>query len=120
MPHCIIEHAPALDGHRLVRQVFAGALDSALFEPDGSDIKVRAYACEAYCVGADIVGSANTTDATHFIHVTLRLLAGRTAVQKQELAQAVLARLQALPLQNCSVTIEVQDMERGSYLKWLA
>ncbi|CAM4061406.1 5-carboxymethyl-2-hydroxymuconate Delta-isomerase [Kerstersia similis] len=111
MPHCIIEHAAALDGRSLVRQVFAGAMDSALFEPDGSDIKVRAQAYDAYCVGAD---------SAEFIHVTLRLLAGRTDEQKQAFAQAVLAQLQVLPLTHCSVTIEVQDIERRSYLKWLA
>lgn len=111
MPHCIIEHAAGLDGRSLVRQVFDGAMKAALFEPDGSDIKVRAQAYEAYCVGAA---------ATDFVHVTLRLLAGRTAGQKEALAQAVLTQLQALPLEHCSVTIEVQDIEPGSYLKWLA
>lgn len=51
MPHCVIEHSINLDSDLLVEQVFQGALSSGLFEPDGSDIKVRAQGYSSYMTG---------------------------------------------------------------------
>lgn len=47
MPHCVVEHSLNIDSEIIVPQVYMGALESNLFEPDGSDIKVRAisYSC---------------------------------------------------------------------------
>ena len=42
MPHCVVEHSASIDGELILPLVFSGALKSALFEVDGSDIKVRA------------------------------------------------------------------------------
>jgi 5-carboxymethyl-2-hydroxymuconate isomerase len=108
MPHCIIEHARTIDSQRLMRPVHAGALESGLFSPDGADIKVRAIACDHYLTGGR---------QADFVHVTLRILSGRTAAQKQALAAKVLGQLAALGLGECALTVEVVDMDRASYAK---
>ncbi len=51
MPHCIIEHSSNFSGKELVANVFKGTMASNLFEPDGSDIKVRAIVFDDYQVG---------------------------------------------------------------------
>jgi 5-carboxymethyl-2-hydroxymuconate isomerase len=110
MPHCVIECSDRLDSDVLTSKVYLGALASDLFAPDGSDIKVRALAYSSY-----VVGGAKTD----FVHVTVRVLSGRTMLQKVTLSKAIQAKLNELGLVSCSITVEIVDIERTSYLKWL-
>lgn len=111
MPHCIVEHSASLDGELILPLVFSGAMKSALFEADGSDIKVRSIAYQCYLTGQA------TSD---FVHVVLKILSGRTPAQKQMLSRSVLAQLQTLEIPRCSLTVEVVDIERASYSKWVS
>lgn len=111
MPHCVVEHSASIDGELILPLVFSGALKSALFEVDGSDIKVRARSYSSYLTGPK---------KFDFIHVTLKILSGRTLEQKQILTKAVLERLQQLELRDCSISVEAVDIERASYSKILS
>ncbi|MEN3159738.1 5-carboxymethyl-2-hydroxymuconate Delta-isomerase [Alkalimonas sp. NCh-2] len=108
MPHCIVEHSASLDSELILPLVFSGALKSELFETDGSDIKVRAITYYSYVTGPE---------KADFVHVVVKILSGRTLEQKQLLSKSVLAQLQKLELQTCSLTVEVVDIERASYAK---
>jgi len=108
VPHCIIEHSENINSNTLAPLVFSGALKSELFEADGSDIKVRAITYSSYQTGAH---------KSDFIHVTLKILAGRTCEQKIKLSQLVLDTLESVGLFNCTITIEVVDIDRSSYSK---
>lgn len=108
MPHCIIEHSASLDAKLLLPLVFSSVKNSQLFEPDGSDIKVRAMAYQHYLVGQS---------QADFIHVVLRILSGRTTEQKQHLSALVQEALAELKLAPCSITVEVVDIDRDSYAK---
>lgn len=108
MPHCIVEHSASLNSELILPLVFSGAMESELFEIDGSDIKVRAIIYHSYLTGPE---------KTDFIHVTLKILLGRTVEQKQVLSKSVLSQLQKLELKSCSLTVEVMDIERASYSK---
>ena len=108
MPHCIIEHSANIDGETLVYSVYKGALESNLFEPEGSDIKVRAVPYSNFKTGnVDI----------HFVHVTLKILSGRSVTQKTDLTHLVLKQLTTLKITNCSISVEVADIDRASYAK---
>lgn len=111
MPHCIIEHSPSFYGESLNQGVYLGALQSKLFAEDGSDIKVRSMAYDHYQTGEN---------AQDFVHVTVKILSGRTAEDKQRLSQLVMKQLQALSITNASLTVEVVDMDRGCYSKYIA
>ena len=108
MPHCIIEHSASIDSDLLVPLVFAAALKSELFAADGSDIKVRSTAYTSYQIG---------NDKSDFAHIVLKILSGRTNEQKLQLSQRVLAHLETAKLTNCSITVEVVDMDSASYSK---
>jgi len=108
VPHCIVEHSESLNSELILPLVFLGAMESELFEIDGSDIKVRAIVYHSYLTGLE---------KSDFIHVTLKILSGRTVEQKQVLSKSVLVQLQRLELKNCSLTVEVMDIERVSYSK---
>ncbi|MEZ8720969.1 5-carboxymethyl-2-hydroxymuconate Delta-isomerase [Vibrio pomeroyi] len=108
MPHCIIEHSSTIKPDQLNNKVFLGALNSGLFEADGRDIKVRSVAYEHYQTG---------TTKEDFIHVTLRILSGRSDANKATLSNTVMTQLESLSLVDASITIEVVDMDRSSYSK---
>ena len=55
-----------------------------------------------------------------FVHVEMKILSGRNQAQKQSLSQLVLNRLQQLSLSECSITVEIIDMDRDSYAKAVA
>lgn len=108
MPHCIIEHSSPIEPADLTQKVFQGALESNLFEPDGSDIKVRSIVYEHYQTGSN---------KENFIHVTLRILSGRSEQDKHLLSNSVMSKLQSIPLVAASLTVEIVDMDRNSYSK---
>ncbi|MGF1849148.1 5-carboxymethyl-2-hydroxymuconate Delta-isomerase [Vibrio lentus] len=108
MPHCIIEHSSSIKSDELNNKVFLGALNSGLFEADGRDIKVRSIDYQNYQTG---------TTKADFIHVTLRILSGRSDENKATLSNTVMMQLESLSLVDASITIEVVDMDRNSYSK---
>lgn len=110
MPHCIVEYAKNLENHlyptELVNTVYSGALKSQLFNAD--DIKVRASAYDHFTSGIR---------KQDFIHVTLKILSGRTPEQRTHLSQTVLSELALLPFASISMTVEVIDIDKSSYSK---
>lgn len=108
MPHCIIEYSKDLDmdPNTLVKVVHAGATQSELF--DATAIKTRAIAYEHF-----LVGEGNRS----FVHVSAKMLSGRTNEQKNHLSRILFSQLQALELQNCTLTVEVIDLDKLSYAK---
>lgn len=110
MPHCIIEYAENISKTvpviQLMDSVYLGALASGLF--GAADIKTRAVSF------SDCRTENKTAD---FIHVTARILSGRTPEQRAILAKLILSELNKLGLTAVSLTIEVVEMERSSYAK---
>lgn len=108
MPHCIIEHSIEVNGDELIPLVHQGAAASELFELNGSDIKVRSIPYSNYKTG--------NTDL-YFVHVTLRILSGRSLDEKSNLSQLILNQLEQAISQKCSISIEVVDIDRETYAK---
>ena len=106
MPHCIVEYARELNASAVLEAVYSGAEQSGLFSP--ADIKLRAQPYKDYFSGAG---------KQRFVHVSARILSGRTLEQRQLLSRHILEALERLNLTNCSLTVEVIEMERDSYAK---
>lgn len=110
MLHIIIEYSRDiidLDAKLLIQTAHQATADSGLFA-DEYEIKSRASAFDHYQVGLT---------REKFIHVIVRLLAGRTDVQKLELTQLILARLVELGLQVENISVETVDIYKASYSK---
>jgi len=114
MPHCIIEHSKELENEiepkLMINAAHQGALGSRLFEE--SHIKSRTQAYEHYKTGAKNL---------RFIHITAKILSGRTIEQKADLSQKILKQFKALVLKkglsNISVTVDVSTIDRDTYSK---
>jgi 5-carboxymethyl-2-hydroxymuconate isomerase len=113
MPHVIIEYArDALatgQSEPLLEAVHNAAMFCGLFE--AGHVKTRAVAIDHYRVG---------TGKHPFIHVQLRIKAGRSAEQKSALSDAILVAVRQLGTLAKVVTVELVDMDPDSYAKYLA
>jgi len=110
MPHLIIEYSADVADQVAIRDIVDaahdGAMSSELF-PE-YDIKTRAIAYRDHRTG-------QTRDS--FVHVTVRLLDGRSDEQKAMLGEAVLGCIEPLLPRVASVGVEIVDMHRASYRK---
>ncbi|MDX2483177.1 MAG: hypothetical protein QNK42_05905 [Pseudodonghicola sp.] len=113
MPHFIIEAAGALDApdDRQAAMTIVANVGAAQTFINRDDIKVRLYPC------ADFLALDGRTS---FLHITVRLLAGRTAEQKETLACALRDALGERFAKVQSISIEICDMDPVSYKKRLA
>jgi 5-carboxymethyl-2-hydroxymuconate isomerase len=113
MPHLIIEFAdePAVAKRiePLVDAVHRAAVETGLF--DESHIRVKAIPVAHYRVAGKV---------DPFLHVQCRIHAGRTEEQKRQLSEGVLAAIREQGLTVKSITVEVVEMDRGSYAKWVS
>ena len=111
MPHCIIEYTPntPIDTRELLQTAHQVMIDSGLFGV--ADIKTRAVLVNDFVLGASSVNEGD------FVHVTVRLLDGRTMAQKQALTSSMVKTLRTrLPEVSC-ITTDIIDMVRDSYAK---
>jgi 5-carboxymethyl-2-hydroxymuconate isomerase len=109
LPHCIIEHSENFKERidAIINSVHIGTFNSGLF--DEEDIKTRAVSYENFQTG---------TSKKPFIHVTSKILYGRNNEQKSKLSNAILCQLKELKLVSCSLTVEVLNIDKGSYAKF--
>ena len=115
MPHLTLDYSPNLPGFDPAAALAAinqAAVASGLF--DEADIKSRAIACAHFQVGLQPTGRA-------FAHLRAALLAGRSPAQRKELADRLLAALNAtvdrkngLKIQ---LSVETVEIDRASYAK---
>jgi len=110
MPHIVIEYAAPLeqevDIQALVEAAFAGAEASTLFDP--AAIKARAHAVDAYWTGGD---------KQPFVHITVKLLPGRTNAQKKALSASVFDAVAAMLKPDIALSVEVNDLDADVYTK---
>lgn len=106
MPHCIIEYAQGLAPHadRLLDTIQQTVIDSPLFS--AVDVRSRRQAFDGYRLGAD---------NQYFIHVTIKLLRGRSDREKAQLTQQVVDAITNLALGDVLVSCECVDIHTASY-----
>ncbi|WP_299729181.1 5-carboxymethyl-2-hydroxymuconate Delta-isomerase [uncultured Endozoicomonas sp.] len=110
MPHFIIECSRSIEKFtlpdQLMSSVFQSAVQSGLFNE--TDIKVRVQPFDHYLL---------PVKRMDFIHVTARILSGRSEEQKQLLSENVMDALAGFGFKNTLVSVDVEDSNRAVYLK---
>ncbi|MBL8387846.1 MAG: 5-carboxymethyl-2-hydroxymuconate Delta-isomerase [Hydrogenophaga sp.] len=117
MPHIVIEHTANLSRLPFDKILSAVARELANSPEvfDEADLKARVLHVDAFRVGLEDQGRA-------FIHVTVRILAGRSASQKKDFSDRVTrGMLQHMPVIPphlvAHLSVEVVDMDPESYRK---
>ncbi|WP_257276127.1 MULTISPECIES: 5-carboxymethyl-2-hydroxymuconate Delta-isomerase [unclassified Endozoicomonas] len=113
MPHCVIEYSSDIEQNHSIRDLIStvhqSALESRLFKAE--DIKSRAIPCEYF---------QTAQPEQSFVHITVRIMKGRTTTEKKDLSQKVLSAAdQIIPNVNI-LTVEILDIDTDSYSKRLA
>ena len=117
MPHIVIEYTPNLKD--LPFDAMLDAVTRRLAQSpevqDEADLKARVIRAEHFRVGL-------ADNQRGFIHVTLRIMAGRNELAKQDFSQRVAdGMLEHMPEFGNGMTVhlsvEVVDIDRGSYRK---
>jgi len=112
VPHIIVEYQEDLadDLHidALLMNIHDAVSESGLFKAD--QIKTRAYPFR---------GFTNAGGNNPYIHIQARIKSGRDAENKKRLGEVILSGLSALQIPASVITVEVIDMDRGSYGKYL-
>ncbi len=116
MPHLIVDYSANLTdfpGAQILKDINASLCASPEIK-DEADLKSRLNRVEHFEIGTQ-------PNNRGFVHAQLRLLAGRTPETKKELSERVAAVLrkhtphpQGMLVQ---LSVEVVDMDRGSYAK---
>tara|TARA_B110000211_G_C13794896_1_gene427899 strand:- start:153 stop:488 length:336 start_codon:yes stop_codon:yes gene_type:complete len=108
MPHCIVEYSQVLESavDEIMLALHKASMTSGLFSE--KSIKVRAMPYKhALVAGVE----------AQFVHVTARIFAGRTLEQKAQLSRQILLGIEQIVLKDCSLTVEVIDIDEQSYAK---
>ncbi|MBF9001821.1 MULTISPECIES: 5-carboxymethyl-2-hydroxymuconate Delta-isomerase [Vibrio] len=112
MPNLIMEYSNSVDERvnvqGLLEDLHQVALQSGLF--DIGAVKSRALSCHDWLIGDE-------GDSQDFIHITFELLDGRTIEQKKALASQLMSVLTEQVSHVRSLTINVREMNRDSFLK---
>lgn len=116
MPHMYVEYTDNLQG--INEAALMDALNVAVCGhptvTDEADVKTRIAKLSDYRIGLNTAGRA-------FVHVELRLMAGRTAEVKKELSDRIAAVLKAqIPAQpalDVQLSADMVDMDKPSYFK---
>lgn len=116
MPHLIVEYSQNLAGFPEA-QALAELNQAVTSSPeilDEADLKSRCVRVDTFAIGTAPAQRA-------FVHAQLRLLSGRSSEAKQDLSGRVAAVLRRLTPRPAGVmvqlSVEIVDMDRGSYVK---
>jgi 5-carboxymethyl-2-hydroxymuconate isomerase len=111
MPHIIIEYAaPIAEQHdldKLCKALFDAALETGVFKSP-KDVKVRAIPATHWYL---------QTENDSFIHVTVRLLTGRTTEQKASVTNAMLKTADQLLPEVGSISVDIKELDPATYAK---
>jgi len=112
VPNLVMEYADPVAERvnvpGLLEDLHQALLSCGLFEADS--VKSRCYPCHTWLVGAE--GDLNT-----FIHIELSMLSGRSPEQKRELSRSLITVLEQHASTINSLTVDVRDMDRDSFIK---
>lgn len=116
MPHIIVEYTP--NPRNLPFDAMLASVNHHLAQSpevaDEADLKARVIPAQHYRVGVADSGRG-------FIHVTIRIMAGRNEQAKKDFSQRVvdgmLEHMPAFDGMTVHLSVDVVDMEWGSYRK---
>ena len=120
MPHIILEHSsdiPSVSVKSLQIEIqnIAASITEGNF--DAEQCKARAFAFDEYFVGRPDQSTAS------FLHITIKILAGRSIEVRKKLAEKVLNFAEKLFIKlklkttRCDISVDVVEMDRDTYQK---
>lgn len=112
MPHIIVEYeeklAQSVEISAILQAIHHSISKSGLFK--SNQIKTRAYPFKNY---------TNAGEQKPYIHIQACIKSGRDVDNKKQFSQVILSSLKKLSIPASVITVEVIDMDRASYGKFI-
>jgi 5-carboxymethyl-2-hydroxymuconate isomerase len=113
VPHIVVEYAEQIfiddtKINSMLQAIHQSISDSGLFK--ANQIRTRAYPFKHF---------TNAGGNTPYIHIQARIKSGRDADNKKQLAQVILSAFNKLDIPAEVITVEIIDMDRDSYSKYV-
>jgi len=109
MPHIIAEYAASIANHHdldaLCKELFDAAMTTSAFDTP-EDIKVRMLPASHWF---------QQIENPSFVHITVRLIAGRTKDQKKEVTEKILQAAANRLTDVGSISVDIKEIERATY-----
>lgn len=120
MPHLIIEHSVNIDKNSIIvlQKEIQKIMHIAEGNFDADQCKCRSFSFAEYLVG---IPDQSTSS---FVHITLKVLSGRTIAVRQNLSLQILEFSKKffsglnLVTKRCDISVDIVEMERDTYQKW--
>jgi 5-carboxymethyl-2-hydroxymuconate isomerase len=119
MPHLIIEHSSNIKSKSVTKleKHIQNIMNDFEGNFDADQCKCRSFACDEY-----LVGRIDQAEAS-FIHITLKVLRGRSAEIRKNLSQKIIEFTEKffidlnLPTKRCDISVDIVEMDRDTYQK---
>jgi 5-carboxymethyl-2-hydroxymuconate isomerase len=119
MPHLIIEHSGNVKRKSIaaLEHKIQNIMQAQEGNFDADQCKCRSLSFDEY-----LVGRPDQTEAS-FIHITLKVLTGRSVEIRANLSQKIIEFVQKfyndlnLPTKRCDISVDIVEMERDTYQK---
>lgn len=119
MPHLIIEHSSNINeiSVRKLEQEIQNIMHVQEGNFDADQCKCRSYSFEKYFVGRP------NQSTSSFIHITLKVLSGRTVEMRKNLSQKISEFTASfftdlkLTTKRCDISVDIVEMDRDTYQK---
>ncbi|MDM8566845.1 hypothetical protein QUF74_14475 [Candidatus Halobeggiatoa sp. HSG11] len=112
MPHIILEYPEEFIDNEKVSSILSAVhqaiADSGLFK--ANQIRTRAYSFREF---------SNAGTKKPYIHVQARIKSGRDIDNKKQLGEVILSGISTINIPVDVATVEIIDMERNSYGKYV-
>ncbi len=119
MPHLTIEHSSDIQKNsvKILQTEIQNIMSGVEGNFDADQCKARSFSFDEYLVGK------LDQSAASFIHITLKVLTGRSAEVRKNLAEKISQFTQKfflelkLETQRCDISVDIVEMERDIYQK---
>ncbi|MDX2082767.1 MAG: hypothetical protein SFV53_02125 [Rickettsiales bacterium] len=119
MPHLIIEHSADIkkDSAKILQQNIQSLMNASEGNFEADQCKARAFIFDDYFVG--LPDQSNSS----FIHITLKVLSGRSVEVKKNLAQKIVEFTKKffddlkITSKRCDISVDIVEMDRETYQK---
>ena len=119
MPHLVIEHSSNIkkNSAKILQREIQNIMSTVEGNFDADQCKARSFSFDEYLVGK------LDQSAASFIHITLKVLTGRSIEVRKNLAEKISQFAQKFFLelnfktQRCDISVDIVEMERDTYQK---
>ncbi len=120
MPHIIVEHSSDISEKNIAD--FLPKIQQEMEKIQGGNFSVEACNSRTLSFKNYFIGAKNQ-EKSAFLHITIKILAGRSLEIKQELAQKIakitgdFLKLQNITKDRTNLSVDIVDMEKETYQK---